>query len=64
MKSLKIHSQAPSMRRTTLPEHEHTARRARAKTIGLPRKAKPTPPAKPALFLTHPLAQPHIGGCD
>ena len=58
---MKIRSKAPSMRYTTLPEHEHAARRARAKTVALPRKVKPTPPAKPALSPTHPPAQPHNG---
>jgi hypothetical protein len=65
MKHIQIHSQAPSTHRTTLPDHEHAARRARAASLGLPRKQKPTPPApQPALFLTQRLAQPEIGGID
>ncbi len=65
MKHVQILSQAPSTRRTTLPDHEHAARQARAKSLGLPRTSKPAPPAqKPALFLTHRLSQPEIGGID
>ncbi|HEV2575719.1 MAG TPA: hypothetical protein VGU25_00795 [Acidobacteriaceae bacterium] len=65
MKSIKVHNHAPSTRRATLPDHEHSARRARAKTLGLPRKSKPTPPAaKSALFLSHRLAQPDLGTFD
>lgn len=65
MKSIKIHNHAPSSRRETLPHHEHAARRARAKSIGLPRKQNSTPPTtKPSLFLTHPLSQPDLSSSN
>lgn len=65
MKHIQIHSQAPSTRRQTLPNHEHAARRSRTKILGLPRKSKPAPPPPaPALFLTHRLSQPDLNGFD
>lgn len=65
MKHIQIRSQAPSTTRQTLPDHEHAARRARTKILGLPCKQKFAPPAaKPALFLTHRLSQPDLNGFD